>query len=113
MAQKRGVHNTLASMALPALPALPLPPLPPITDPILARSALTHPSQHQEHRRAFDIERSDRPEDYEKLEHIGDGLLDSVVTLLLHDLHPDLDPGAATVRAGCGACGPVADGRRS
>ncbi|EJT49011.1 hypothetical protein A1Q1_01922 [Trichosporon asahii var. asahii CBS 2479] len=96
MAQKRGVHNTLASMILGEIPAFPLPPLPPITDPVLSRTALTHPSLHQNHRRPFDLEGADRPEDYEKLEHVGDALLGSVVTLLLHDLHPDLDPGAAT-----------------
>lgn len=118
MAQKRGVHNTLASMALPQIPVFPLPPLPPITDPILSRTALTHPSQHQGHRRPFDLEGTDRPEDYEKLEHVGDALLGSVVTLLLHDLYPDLDPGAATVSAASSSgshmgCQARADGRNS
>jgi ribonuclease-3 len=35
--------------------------------------------------------------DYEKLEHVGDAILGSVVTTLLHDLFPYIQPGPATV----------------
>jgi dsRNA-specific ribonuclease len=36
--------------------------------------------------------------DYEKLEHVGDGILGSIVTTLLHDMYPLLKVGPSTVR---------------
>lgn len=91
----------LNTMLLPELPSdLVLPPLPPIADPQLARLAVTHSSAHQLPRRptSLEFEADEKVEDYEKLEHVGDSMLGSVVTGLLHDLFPLLRPGPATVR---------------
>ncbi|TXT16032.1 hypothetical protein VHUM_00535 [Vanrija humicola] len=87
-------------MVLPDLPSdLLLPPLPPIADPHLARLAVTHSSAHQLPRRptSLEFEADEKVEDYEKLEHVGDSMLGSVVTGLLHDLFPLLRPGPATM----------------
>lgn len=84
---------------LPDLPHLPLPPLPSIADSELSVLALTHKSNHQSPRRAtdFDLSQGKNIVDYEKLEHVGDAILGSIVTVLLHDLFPQLQPGPASV----------------
>ncbi|KAL1413185.1 hypothetical protein Q8F55_000936 [Vanrija albida] len=90
----------LNTMVLPDLPSdLCLPPLPPIADAHLARLAVTHSSAHQLPRRptSLEFEADEKVEDYEKLEHVGDSMLGSVVTGLLHDLFPLLRPGPATM----------------
>ncbi|RSH90998.1 hypothetical protein EHS25_010174 [Saitozyma podzolica] len=90
-----------STYALPPLPpTLPLPPLPPITDPYLRRLAFTHASIHNLPRRSHDLGTNEVVEDYEKMEHVGDALLGSVVTVLLHDLYPGLREGPATMLKG-------------
>ncbi|GFZ45058.1 hypothetical protein JCM24511_02784 [Saitozyma sp. JCM 24511] len=90
-----------STYALPPLPpTLPLPQLPPITDPYLRRLAFTHASIHSLPRRSHDLGTNEVVEDYEKMEHVGDALLGSVVTVLLHDLYPGLREGPATMLKG-------------
>lgn len=85
--------------SIPELPSFPLPQLPGIADAELALLALTHKSSHQSPRRATDVDLSqdEKIVDYEKLEHVGDAILGSIVTTLLHELFPQLQPGPATV----------------
>jgi len=84
---------------LPELPSFPIPPLPAISDDELRTLALTHSSSHTGSRRAasIDLTPTDKTMDYEKLEHVGDAILGSIVTTLLHDLYPLIGPGTATV----------------
>lgn len=67
------------SIATPfrSLPLFDLPPLPRVTDPNLHKLAVTRSSTHGLPRRAYelDIVQGDIVQDYEKLEHVGDGLL--------------------------------------
>lgn len=92
--------NRLSALALPPLPQFHLPRLPPIADPTLSQTTVTHSSVHQAARnpQSLDLGPATRPDDYEKLEHVGDGILGALVTLLLQDLYPQLPPGTATVR---------------
>ena len=68
---------SLNNFILPELPIFDLPSLPMITDPTLYELAITHSSTHGLPRRAHELEivEGDLVEDYEKLEHVGDGLL--------------------------------------
>ncbi len=69
--------QSINDYVLPELPLFDLPPLPQVTDAELHKLALTHSSIHGLPRRAheLDIIEGDFVEDYEKLEHVGDGLL--------------------------------------
>ncbi|KLT44472.1 ribonuclease III [Cutaneotrichosporon oleaginosum] len=89
---------SLAAIALPALPQFDVPSLPPIADKALRLSATTHSSYHQTPRNAQSLDLDYQlPEDYEKLEHIGDSVLGTLVTLLLQDLYPNLPAGSTTM----------------
>lgn len=66
------------SVTIPRLPSLTLPPLPPITNPAIRRMALTHSSSHsgdKRRNRELITDEAEAALDYEKLEHVGDGLL--------------------------------------
>ncbi|ORY29150.1 ribonuclease III domain-containing protein [Naematelia encephala] len=94
------MSDSLLNFALPPLPSdLPLPPLPEIKDQELRQQVFTHSSYYAVPRRAtsLDVEGGDKLLDNEKLEHVGDGLLGAVVTVLLHDLFPNLKHGPATM----------------
>ncbi len=71
-------ENSLNVFVLPPLPdSLVLPPLPEITDPQLAKMAVTHASISQLPRisTTVELESGEVVDDYEKLEHVGDGIL--------------------------------------
>lgn len=89
----------LMTFSLPNLPSFSLPPLPAIHDKELYTLAVTHSSNHSAPRRpnALDLTQEDKMIDYEKLEHVGDAILGSIVTTLLHDFFPNIGPGPATV----------------
>lgn len=110
------------------LPDFPLPPLPDIYDRELLRQVFTHTSYVGARKQSALFDKEAFHHDNEKLEHVGDALLgecDSIgwplkegevelkselldlyltpsvgciVTCLLHDLYPNLNPGNATVR---------------
>jgi len=67
----------LSRFLLPRLPEFPLPPLPEITNPKLYKVAHTHASCYSNPKKYLDLDPKDwsSGEDYEKLEHVGDGLL--------------------------------------
>ncbi|GMK53750.1 hypothetical protein CspeluHIS016_0103360 [Cutaneotrichosporon spelunceum] len=89
---------SLAALTLPPLPDFNLPPVPPIADATLKLTVFTHSSWHQSTRNAQALSIGHKlPEDYEKLEHVGDGILGVLVTLLLQDLYPNLPSGSATI----------------
>ncbi len=111
------VFPPLPNEVLPSSPEL----LPKIDDPEIARQITTHSSFHGNARRATILETKgeETKQDYEKLEHVGDGLLGpyfflssvpreracadsisfvgAIVTCLLDDLFPNLKPGPSTV----------------
>ncbi|KAK4685114.1 hypothetical protein P7C73_g5043, partial [Tremellales sp. Uapishka_1] len=93
------VNQSLATFVLPLLPAGAIPPLPRIGDPDLERTAASHTSLHGANRRGNSLVQTPGQcsANYEKLEHVGDSILGSVVTCLLQDLMPDLNPGPATM----------------
>ncbi len=64
----------------------------PFTDPALLRLALTH--------------RSAGPANYERLEHLGDAVLDLAVTTWLYHAFPEFGPGQMSERLLASACAP-------
>ncbi|WVQ85076.1 hypothetical protein IAT38_007240 [Cryptococcus sp. DSM 104549] len=95
-------NNPLFDFRPPPLPILPLPPLPPIKDEELYRMVITHTSLNQLTRRgAMSLRRptegEERSWDYERLEHVGDGLLESIASGIIQDLYPWLRQGAAAI----------------
>ncbi|ORX37285.1 hypothetical protein BD324DRAFT_650889 [Kockovaella imperatae] len=85
---------------LPPLPEFPLPPLLQVQDEELKAVATTHTSFYALRRDRHDWSMTQRVMDYEKLEHVGDGLLGSCVVLLLHEMFPNLREGPATILKG-------------
>ncbi|WRT67918.1 uncharacterized protein IL334_004892 [Kwoniella shivajii] len=95
-------NNPLFSYVLPPLPENPLPPLPAILDQSLYDQVITHVSIQQLTRRsvmafAKPEEGYERATDYERLEHVGDGLLESIATGIIQDLYPWLRQGGAAI----------------
>ena len=83
-----------------------LPPLPPIRNKELAREVFTH-SGVVSGRRTTSLADAASPidgpaggGDNQKLEHVGDSLIGTIVTLLLHDMYPGLRHGPATTLKG-------------
>ncbi|OCF37193.1 hypothetical protein I316_01100 [Kwoniella heveanensis BCC8398] len=95
-------NNPLFSFILPPLPAFPIPPLPQIHHPKLHTNVISHTSLQGLNRRG-NIALSPPEEgwevagDYERLEHIGDGLLESIASGLIYDLYPWLRQGGAAI----------------
>ncbi|WVQ81656.1 hypothetical protein IAT38_003781 [Cryptococcus sp. DSM 104549] len=90
--------QTLHSINLPEnIPEFPFPPLPEIADRDLHKQVFTHTSLYARPKRNALLEEEEFHWDNEKLEHVGDALLGSVVTGLLHDMYPNLNPGNATI----------------
>lgn len=74
------------SPTIPLLPVLTLPPLPLITNPGIRRMALTHSSCHsgdKRRNRELITNEDEAVLDYEKLEHVGDGLLSELPPMIL------------------------------
>ncbi|WWC88522.1 uncharacterized protein L201_003433 [Kwoniella dendrophila CBS 6074] len=97
-------NNPLFSFILPPLPRfkLPQPPLPYIKDKELFEQVITHVSIKQLTRRsvmalAKPTEEHEKANDYERLEHVGDGLLESIATGIIQDLYPWLRQGGAAI----------------
>ncbi|WWC70904.1 uncharacterized protein I206_104856 [Kwoniella pini CBS 10737] len=95
-------NNSLFSFVLPPLPKFPLPPLPNIKDQHLYRQVITHVSVQQLNRRsvmalAKPDDDHEKAVDYEKLEHVGDGLLESIASGLINDMYPWLRQGGAAI----------------
>ncbi|WRT68883.1 uncharacterized protein IL334_005864 [Kwoniella shivajii] len=91
-------EKALESLSISTLPSFPLPPLPEILDTEIARKVYTHSSfiaRPKGSSQLFECE--DEGRDNEKLEHLGDSLLDCAVVGLLQDLYPNLNPGVATL----------------
>ncbi|WVW84834.1 hypothetical protein I302_106869 [Kwoniella bestiolae CBS 10118] len=92
--------NSLDTFVLPSLPQLDLPPIPPITDSKLKDMVFTHASLSnlpRSHRTSVFLIKEDRVLDYEKLEHIGDALLEAIAVTLLHELFPNFRQGSASI----------------
>ena len=69
-----------------------------LTIPDLLKQVFSHQSLFERVRGRFE-EPVDKPaKHYEKLEHVGDSILGSMVTTWLHETRPRLTPGSATVR---------------
>ncbi|RXK37149.1 hypothetical protein M231_05601 [Tremella mesenterica] len=89
---------SLALLKLPPLPTLPFPPLPKIQDVKLETLVFTHSGIAGKKKNSMSLEMDeDAMEDNQKLEHVGDALLGTVITCLLHELFPKLRQGPATV----------------
>ncbi|WWC88524.1 uncharacterized protein L201_003435 [Kwoniella dendrophila CBS 6074] len=87
-------------VVLPPIPKLDLPPIPPITDSYLKDMAFTHSSLTGAFRSQSNslFATENQPVfDYEKLEHVGDALLEAVAVTLAHELFPNFRQGSATV----------------
>ncbi|WVR09214.1 hypothetical protein IAU60_006276 [Kwoniella sp. DSM 27419] len=90
---------TNAACKLPLFPlsSLLLPSLPVIEDTAIERKVFTHSSFVAKQRSGtLKFDEEDESSDNEKLEHVGDSILGTAVTLLLHDLYPTMNPGTAT-----------------
>ncbi|WVW79077.1 hypothetical protein I302_101040 [Kwoniella bestiolae CBS 10118] len=68
------------------------PPLPPITDPRLEQTVFTHRSLVN----TLPVAMRGDMESYDKLAHVGDSLLNTFITCLLHGLNPNSRPKVAT-----------------
>ncbi|WWC62738.1 uncharacterized protein I303_105335 [Kwoniella dejecticola CBS 10117] len=95
-------NNPLFAFVLPPLPRLKLPRLPNIQDKGLFKQVTTHVSVQQLNRRGvMALAKPDedlvQAVDYEKLEHVGDGLLESIASGLIQDLYPWLRHGGAAI----------------
>ncbi|WWD05016.1 hypothetical protein V865_003087 [Kwoniella europaea PYCC6329] len=95
-------NNPLFSYVLPPLPQFPLPPLPRIVDTDLYEQVISHVSIQCLTRRS--VMALAKPEedweiavDYEKLEHLGDAILENVATGLIHEEFPWLRQGGAAI----------------
>ncbi|AAW44331.1 hypothetical protein CNBF1090 [Cryptococcus deneoformans B-3501A] len=89
--------DVVSRMEMPEeLPDFPLPPLPDIYDRELLRQVFTHTSYVGARKQSALFDKEAFHHDNEKLEHVGDALLGCIVTCLLHDLYPNLNPGNAT-----------------
>ncbi|WWC91379.1 uncharacterized protein L201_006322 [Kwoniella dendrophila CBS 6074] len=87
------------NLTLSSLPnSLNLPLLPKIKDSIIERKVFTHSSFYAKPKYSIQLfELEDESKDNEKLELLGDSLLDCAVVGLLQDLYPNLNPGTATL----------------
>lgn len=93
-----------ASVTNASYPDYALPPLPPIRSQALAREVFMHSGMIGGRRSPVSLAAASIPiadrlggaGDNQKLEHVGDGLIGTVVTLLLHDMYPGLRHGPAT-----------------
>ncbi|WVQ65635.1 uncharacterized protein L199_003813 [Kwoniella botswanensis] len=95
-------NNPLFSYVLPPLPQFPLPPLPRIVDTDLYEQVISHVSIQCLTRRsvmalAEPEEDWEKAVDYEKLEHLGDAILENVATGLIHEEFPWLRQGGAAI----------------
>ncbi|WVW84832.1 hypothetical protein I302_106867 [Kwoniella bestiolae CBS 10118] len=97
-------NNPLFSFILPPLTPLnePLPPLPRIIDPDLYQQVISHVSLQCLTRRsvmalAKPEEEYEKAVDYEKLEHLGDAILENVATGLIQEMFPWLRQGGAAI----------------
>ncbi|WWC64196.1 uncharacterized protein I303_106804 [Kwoniella dejecticola CBS 10117] len=91
-------EKALASLSISSLPpGIDLPPLPIIQDGSIERRVFTHSSFIARPRHSIQLfELEDECRDNEKLELLGDSLLDSAVVGLLQDMYPNLSPGITT-----------------
>ncbi|WWC96245.1 hypothetical protein V866_003112 [Kwoniella sp. B9012] len=95
-------NNPLFSYILPPLPQFPLPPLPRIVDTDLYEQVISHVSIQCLTRRsvmalAKPEEDWEKAVDYEKLEHLGDAILENVATGLIHEEFPWLRQGGSAI----------------
>ncbi|WVQ96481.1 hypothetical protein IAU59_003586 [Kwoniella sp. CBS 9459] len=95
-------NNPLFAYALPRLPSFPIPPLPHIHDKALYTTVISHTSLQGLNRRGImsltpPEEGWEIARDYERLEHVGDGLLESIASGLIQDLYPWLRQGGAAI----------------
>ncbi|OCF57107.1 hypothetical protein L486_05966 [Kwoniella mangroviensis CBS 10435] len=95
-------NNPLFSYVLPPVPAFPLPPLPRIIDTDLYEQVISHVSIQCLTRRsvmalAKPEEDWEKAVDYEKLEHLGDAILENVATGLIHEEPPWLRQGGSAI----------------
>ncbi|WVF68965.1 hypothetical protein IAT40_003739 [Kwoniella sp. CBS 6097] len=95
-------NNPLFSFTLPPLPLFPIPILPQINDKKIYNTVTSYSSLQGLNRRG--IMALTPPEegwevavDYERLEHVGDGLLESIASGLIQDLYPWLRQGGAAI----------------
>lgn len=65
----------ITAFGIKDLPPMDFPPLPPITDQGLYDVVTTHSSMCQGPKTPMDFDPKTMVEDYEKLEHVGDGIL--------------------------------------
>ncbi|WWC73261.1 uncharacterized protein I206_107227 [Kwoniella pini CBS 10737] len=91
-------EKALESLSISSLPPnINLPPLPKIQDLNIERKVFTHSSYIAKPKYSIQLfENEDESRDNEKLELLGDSLLDCAVVGLLQDLYPNLNPGIAT-----------------
>ncbi|KAK6908042.1 hypothetical protein I203_102043 [Kwoniella mangroviensis CBS 8507] len=92
--------HCMHTFVLPSLPKLGLPPLPPITDSKLREMVFTHASLSnvpRSYSTSVFLEEGQGSLDYEKLEHIGDALLEAIAVSLAHELYPNFRQGSASI----------------
>ncbi|WWD05018.1 hypothetical protein V865_003089 [Kwoniella europaea PYCC6329] len=92
--------HCLQVFVLPSLPKLDLPPLPPIIDSKLRNMVFTHASLSnvpRSYSTSVFLEEGQGSLDYEKLEHIGDSLLEAIAVTLAHELYPNFRQGSASI----------------
>ncbi|WVQ85077.1 hypothetical protein IAT38_007241 [Cryptococcus sp. DSM 104549] len=96
-------ENQLCRAHMPALPwdkLPPLPPLPPITNPRLSKMVFTHTSVNNLSRLAHtsvQLLTGQAGVDYEKLEHVGDAILEACAVTMAHELYPNTRQGGASI----------------
>ncbi|KAK8858715.1 hypothetical protein IAR55_002944 [Kwoniella newhampshirensis] len=76
-----------------------LPPVPSITDPKLATMVFTHTSaimKPKSYNTSMVLLDGEAGMDYEKLEHVGDAILESVAVTMAHELYPNVRQGGAS-----------------
>ncbi|WWD18610.1 hypothetical protein CI109_103063 [Kwoniella shandongensis] len=95
-------ESRLQLVPLPPLPASyleDLPPIPVITDPKLKKMVFTHTSaimKPRSYNTSMMLLDGQAGMDYEKLEHVGDALLEAVAVTLAHELYPNVRQGGAS-----------------
>ncbi|WWC62718.1 uncharacterized protein I303_105315 [Kwoniella dejecticola CBS 10117] len=92
--------HCLQVFVLPPLPPLDLPPLPPITDPKIEEMVFTHPgffNTPRSYSTSMFLTDGQAVCNYEKLEHVGDALLEAVAVTLAHELFPNFRQGSAAI----------------
>ncbi|WWC88523.1 uncharacterized protein L201_003434 [Kwoniella dendrophila CBS 6074] len=92
-------YHPLDTFVLPPIPFLRLPPLPPVTNPKLKEMVFTHVSCNEiprNYHMSVLLLDNQGGVDYEKLEHVGDALLETIAVTLAHELYPNFRQGIAS-----------------